>query len=167
MAFPPKCGNWIHVPIDIPDDDPDWKALTALGMRSGQLCKKYDFLWRHLHPPTGWSYSVNEGGIAILWDEHWRKRVLIVPSDLQQKTMACLFVLRYYNIRTGGYVHDYRGFVIMELYDPGENIHLHAFMPAPLGVAFDIRPYVKRMYSLVKRIYPHLTDPLAYWDTVP
>lgn len=167
MTFPPKCGSWLHVPIDIPNDDPDWKALTAIGVRSGRLCKKHGFLWRHLQPPAGWSYSVNEGGVAVLRDRQWRKRVLIVPSDLQQKTMACLFVLRYYNIRTGGYAYEGSGFVLLELYDHAENVVYTAFARAPLGAAFRIKPYIHQMYSLVKPYYPHLTDPTAYWDTYP
>lgn len=167
MAFPPKCGNWVHLPIDIPRDDPDWKALASLGFRGGRLCKKHAYLWQHVHPPAGWHYSVNAGGVAIIWDKKWRKRVLIAVSNLEQNTKACMFVLRYFNIRAGGYVYDYEAFVVMELYGPDETIHLHAFTPAPLGEAFDLKPYILQMHSLARRDYPLLTDPLAYWDNLP
>jgi hypothetical protein len=175
-VFPLKCGNWVHLPLDIPESDSSHTTLKELGFRYGRLCKKNDEMWRHVHPPKGWSYGVEPGGSALLWDRNGHKRVnLRLPllregGDASEKSSHIIFC-RYHNIRAYYYKELDVGVILVDLCDPNDNVVYSGFRIVPLDALrtqhrtiLNIKQTMWEVYAMFLRAYPKAVDPFAYWD---
>jgi hypothetical protein len=170
--FPRKCGNWTHLPSDIPEDDPTHNILKLLGFRYGRLCKRHVGRWRHIHPPVGWAYSIEPNGGALFWDQQGNPRVDLWLSSMSPDQKSHIIFRRYHRMRSYWQREDNLGIVVVELRDPYDHVAYTGFQVVPLDILSTHYTAIRtithiswKVYRMFLRAHPRANDPFAYWAT--
>jgi hypothetical protein len=163
--LPPKCGNWVHLPFKFMYKPESLLYLRHLGFRIHYGCRKHEGEWYHAHPPRGWRQEIKNDE-AVITDTKGRERVHIALANQALNTAAKVEVLTYYIPHWRSYRRD--GAFIVECYilNPDNHPIACGFMTAPddKPVTLNVSQLVRRIIESFATLFPHIQDPLAYWD---